>query len=133
MPVTGRGKKALLLLAYLMFLDDDNFESPLHRALQTADYNDVADNLDGTKRDGKTVPHAERYWERRGRYLSNARFKSAFRCRCGADWTDWPLLAFRTAQLTLTVFDHHLLAPCGSRPRLLPIWAYLVLMRARGM
>lgn len=66
----------------MMFLDDGYLEeSPLTQALEIADYNTVADFYDGTARDGKIKPHAERYWERRGRHLSSAQFKSAFRCR----------------------------------------------------
>eukprot|EP00903_Cladosiphon_okamuranus_P009074 g8675.t1 len=83
MPFTGTDKAALLLLASLMFLDDDgdDFEMPLLQAIGTAGFDEAADFLDGSARDGTTKPHAERYWERTGRYLSSAQFRSAFRCR----------------------------------------------------
>lgn len=85
MPLTKKDQVVLALAASMMFLDDDDLdESPLIQALEIADYNTVADFLDGTARDGKTMPHAERYWERTGRHLSSAQFKSAFRCRCVA-------------------------------------------------
>lgn len=72
MPLTVKAKAALVLLASMMFLDDDDLESPLTQALEIADYNAVADLFDGTARDGKTIPHAERYWESTGRHLSVA-------------------------------------------------------------
>lgn len=86
MPTGGIKKEALLLLASLMFLDDDDdFETILLQALSTAKYDEVADFFDGSGRDGTTKPHAERYWERSGRYLSSAQFRSAFRCRYVAE------------------------------------------------
>lgn len=85
--MTGAAKAALLLLASLMFLDDDDdgFEQHLVGALGTAKYDEVHDFLDGTGREGTTKPHAERYWEKEGRYLSSAQFRTAFRCRYVAD------------------------------------------------
>lgn len=68
MPVTRADKAALLTLAFLMFLDDDDddFEAHLLLALCTATYDEVHDFLDGTGRDGTTKPHPERYWESGG-------------------------------------------------------------------
>lgn len=82
MPATQlqQNAAAFLLLAGMTFLEADE-EEPLIQALRLAPYNQVADFLDGTARTGKSVPHAERWWEQTGRYLSSAQFKTAFRCR----------------------------------------------------
>ncbi|CAM9393978.1 unnamed protein product, partial [Pylaiella littoralis] len=80
MPATQvqQNAAAFLLLAGMTFLEADE-EEPLIQALRLASYNQ-ADFLDGTARTGMSVPHAERWWEQTGRYLSSAQFKTAFRC-----------------------------------------------------
>ena len=72
---------AFMFLASMMLLNDDD-EDPVYEALRLADYDQAADFLDGTARTGNGLDHAERWWEKSGRHLSNAQFRTAFRCRC---------------------------------------------------
>ncbi|CAN0423605.1 unnamed protein product, partial [Ectocarpus sp. 12 AP-2014] len=69
---------AFMLLAGMMHLGMDDHSSLLD-ALGLADYNQAADFLDGTARTGRSVPHADRWWEKSGRHLSSAQFRTAFR------------------------------------------------------
>ena len=80
MSLAGNDAAAFVLLASWMFLTRDD-EEPMFQALRLADYNEAADFLDGTGRTGRSLPHAERWWEKTGRNLSSAQFKTAFRCR----------------------------------------------------
>ncbi|CAN0320830.1 unnamed protein product [Scytosiphon promiscuus] len=69
------------LASWMLLRRDD--EDPMFQARRLADFNQAADFLDGPGRTGRSLPHAERCcWEKTGRNLSNAHFKTAFPCRC---------------------------------------------------